>query len=89
MSFTDDLSSAEWGLGPVTDAGMDFVSVRWQGKVKPQFAEVHTFYVSSDDGAKLWVDNVVMIGDGWPSPACSAPLCSLIEANMSISRRAC
>ena len=49
---------------------MDFVSVRWQGKVKPQFAEVHTFYVSSDDGAKLWVDNVVMIGDNHSPSSC-------------------
>jgi hypothetical protein len=24
----------QWGLGPVTDTGMDFVSIRWQGKVK-------------------------------------------------------
>jgi len=39
-----------WGLGPVTDAGMDFVSIRWQGKIKPQFAETHTFFLSSDDG---------------------------------------
>ena len=54
----------------MTDAGMDFVSVRWQGKVKPQFAEVHTFYVSSDDGAKLWVDNVVMIGDNHSPSSC-------------------
>lgn len=56
----------DWGLGAVTDAGMDYVSVRWQGKVKPLFAETHTFYISSDDGAKLWVDNVVMI-DRWDS----------------------
>jgi hypothetical protein len=24
----------DWGLGPLSDAGMDFVSIRWQGKVK-------------------------------------------------------
>ena len=56
----------DWGVGPVTDAGMDYVSIRWQGKVKPMFAETHTFFLSSDDGAKLWVDNVVMI-DRWDS----------------------
>jgi hypothetical protein len=31
---------------------------------QPLFAEIHTFSVTSDDGAKLFVDNVVMI-DRW------------------------
>ena len=56
----------DWGLGKVTDSAADYVSVRWQGKVKPLFAETHTFSLNSDDGAKLWVDNVVLI-DRWDS----------------------
>ena len=56
----------DWGLREVTDTGKDFVSIRWSGKVKPLYPETHTFFVSSDDGAKLWVDNVVLI-DRWDS----------------------
>jgi hypothetical protein len=40
--------------------------VRWQGKVKPLFTETFTFFVTSDDGAKLWVDNVPLV-DRWDS----------------------
>jgi hypothetical protein len=57
----------DWGLGKVTDSAADYVSVRWQGKVKPLFAETHTFSLNSDDGAKLWVDNVVLIGTAFAS----------------------
>ena len=51
----------DWGTGLLTETGADYVSVRWSGKVKSQVAETYTFYVTSDDGSKLWVDNVPLI----------------------------
>lgn len=32
-------------------------AVRWTGYVLPQFTEVYTFYTTSDDGVRLWVNN--------------------------------
>jgi hypothetical protein len=56
----------DWGTGMLTPTATDYVSVRWQGKVKPLFTETFTFFVTSDDGAKLWVDNVPLV-DRWDS----------------------
>ena len=39
-------------------------SVRWTGQVLPQFSETYTFYAITDDGVRLWVNNVLLI-DNW------------------------
>ncbi|MBI2927618.1 MAG: hypothetical protein HYY24_18125 [Verrucomicrobia bacterium] len=39
-------------------------SVRWTGQVEPKYSEDYTFYVSSNDGAHLWVDGRLVI-DNW------------------------
>jgi alpha-tubulin suppressor-like RCC1 family protein len=41
-------------------------SVRWIGRVLPQYSEVYTFYTYSDDGVRLWVDDQLLI-DQWGS----------------------
>lgn len=41
----------------------DGFSVRWTGKVTPRFTDVYTFYVMSDDGARLWVDGQLLVDD--------------------------
>jgi len=56
----------DWGTGLLTATATDYVSVRWAGKVKPYFTETYTFIVTSDDGAKLWVDSIPLI-DRWDS----------------------
>jgi hypothetical protein len=56
----------DWGTGLLTATATDYVSVRWEGKVKPFFTETYTFIATSDDGAKLWVDGVPLI-DRWDS----------------------
>ncbi len=38
-------------------------SVRWTGKIKPQFSETYTFYTTTDDGARLWVNGVQLVND--------------------------
>lgn len=39
-------------------------SVRWTGQVEPKYSEDFTFYVRSNDGARLWVDGKLII-DRW------------------------
>ena len=39
-------------------------SARWTGQIAAQFSETHTFYVTADDGVRLWVNNQLLV-DGW------------------------
>ncbi|MFL5744436.1 MAG: PA14 domain-containing protein [Niastella sp.] len=39
-------------------------SVRWKGYVLPAFSETYTFYVNTNKGARLWVNNQLII-DNW------------------------
>jgi hypothetical protein len=49
---------------PVPTMAMDSYSVRWTGQVEPLSTGLYTFYVSSDDGVRLWVGGQLVI-DGW------------------------
>jgi hypothetical protein len=51
-----------WGTGfGDPNVGRELFSVRWTGKVTPQFTETYRFYANSDDGVRLWVNNVQII----------------------------
>jgi hypothetical protein len=72
MDFTD-LKTArldprvnfDWGTGsPDAALSQDGFSVRWSGFIKPRHTETHTFYATSDDGVRLWVNGVQVI-DSW------------------------
>lgn len=39
-------------------------SARYEGKIKAQFDETYTFYLTHNDGGKLWVNNSLLI-DQW------------------------
>ncbi len=76
--FTDDYLSSErldniridavvnftWGEGAVSTFGMDFVSIRWEGYVRPLHSEAYTFWLDADDHARLWIDGILLI-DSW------------------------
>ncbi len=48
----------DWGSGvPIGGVASDTFSVRWYGQVEPEFSEEYAFYVTADDGARLWVDD--------------------------------
>src|SRR5260221_1375911 len=49
---------------PAPGVNPDLFSVRWTGQVQPQYSENYTFYVLSDEGAKLWVNGQLLI-DKW------------------------
>ncbi len=58
----DATVSFNWGAGsPDPSIGVDTFSVRWSGTVTPLFSETYTFYVKSDDGARLWVNGQQLV----------------------------
>ena len=55
----------DWGSGPpIAGIGLDTFSVRWRGQIAPRHSQIYTFATTSDDGIRLWVNNVLLI-DQW------------------------
>jgi hypothetical protein len=52
-----------WGDpgSPDPKVGNDSFSARWTGEVEAAFTETYTFYTTSDDGARLWVNGVQVV----------------------------
>jgi len=62
---TDANINFNWGTGsPDASIGADTFSVRWTGKLRPRCSELYTFYTTTDDGVRLWVNGQKII-DGW------------------------
>jgi len=54
-----------WGTNsPGTPIGVDYFSVRWTADLEIAVADAYTFIVRTDDGARLWL-NDQMIVDSW------------------------
>jgi hypothetical protein len=53
---------------------------RWQGEIQPEFGEPYTFYVTANDGVRLWVDDELLI-DQWSSQASSVRTSPPINLN--------
>ncbi|MFC5683088.1 RICIN domain-containing protein [Flavobacterium sp. MAHUQ-51] len=55
----------EWGMSsPNANVNSNQFSVRWTGKIKPKYSGEHVFYVTSDNGRRLWINNQLII-DKW------------------------
>ena len=53
-----------WGNNaPGAGVPADNFSVRWTGKVTPLYSQTYTFYLNVYDGARLWVNNQLIIDD--------------------------
>jgi hypothetical protein len=64
LTRTDPVVDFNWGTSaPHASVPADNFSVRWSGKVQPQFTETYTFYTYNDDGARLWVNGVQLVND--------------------------
>jgi len=62
---TDSVVNFNWGNGsPDPRISADHFTVRWTGAVQPQFNETYTFYTTTDDGVRLWVNGQLVI-DQW------------------------
>jgi hypothetical protein len=65
VTRTDQRVVFQWSTGsPDPAIGADTFSVRWTGDVVPTTTETFTFYSKTDDGARLWVNNVLLV-DKW------------------------
>jgi hypothetical protein len=57
-----------WGNHSPPGIGGDTFSALWRGQVKPKYSETYTFYTTSDDGVRLWVNGQKVI-DNWTDHA--------------------
>ena len=66
LSRVDPQINFNWGDpgGPDPAVGDDNFSARWTGEVEAAFTETYTFYTSTDDGVRLWVDGKLLV-DEW------------------------
>jgi hypothetical protein len=65
ITRTDATVNFDWGSSaPMTGIGADTFSVRWNGQVQAVNSETYTFYTTTDDGVRLWVNNQLII-DKW------------------------
>ncbi len=64
LSRTDAGVDFQWGTAaPAVGVPADNFSVRWTGQVSPRYSGVTTFYTSSDDGVRLWVNGQQLINN--------------------------
>ena len=69
LSRLDPAVNFHWAAGsPDPAIGSDTFSARWTGEIQPRYGETYTFYTTSDDGIRLWVNGVLVI-DNWTDHA--------------------
>lgn len=62
---TDATVNFDWGTGsPDPSISVDHFTAIWTGALQPQFDEIYTFYTTTDDGVRLWVDGKLVV-DEW------------------------
>lgn len=55
----------DWGASSADPVlKVDKNSIRWTGQIEPKFTEKYTFFITSDNGRRLWIDNQLII-DKW------------------------
>ncbi|NJN88044.1 MAG: hypothetical protein HC881_19330 [Leptolyngbyaceae cyanobacterium SL_7_1] len=63
LSRTEGVNFDWKGGSPDARIGVDSFSARWSGKVQAPKSGEYTFYTSSDDGMRLWVDGKLLVND--------------------------
>jgi|GEM_PF-740037 len=65
FNSVDATINFDWGFGsPNAAVNADQFSTRWTGQIQPKYSEEYTFYVTSDNGRRLWINNQLII-DKW------------------------
>ena len=55
----------DWAFGsPNASVSSDNFSVLWAGQIQPKYSGEYTFYVTSNNGRRLWVNDQLIV-DGW------------------------
>jgi len=63
----DTTINFNWGSNaPNSYVGSDNYSVRWTGYIQPQTTGTYTFFINSDNGRRLWINDQLII-DKWIS----------------------
>lgn len=69
VTRVDPWIAFNWGTArPVPEVHYDTFSVRWTGAVVPRYTETYTLYLTTDDGARLWIDGNLVL-DKWGKQA--------------------
>ena len=64
LTRTDATVNFNWGSGsPNNVIAANTFSVRWQGQVQPNYSQTYTFYTTSDDGVRLWVNGTQLVNN--------------------------
>ncbi len=64
LTRVDPVLNFSWGAAaPVAGMGADTFSMRWTGNLLAMSAETYTFYLQSDEGARLWVNGRLLVDD--------------------------
>jgi PA14 domain len=62
LTQVDDTVNKNWGRGDIIpNVAKDYVSVVWKGYLKPLFDEDYKFYVESNDGVRVYVNDQIVI----------------------------
>ncbi len=62
LTRVDATVNFDWGTGsPNALVNADQFSARWTGQVQPRYYGKYTFYLTADDGCRLWVNNQQII----------------------------
>jgi YVTN family beta-propeller protein len=67
---TDDEVAFYWpeGVAPLPGVSLDRYSVRWSGRIRPNYSEDYTFFLVSDEGVRLWLNDELIV-DRWTPAA--------------------
>lgn len=77
----DPAINFDWGGGaPIIPVGVDDFSVQWNGYVKPTTTGSYTFYISGDDGIRLYLDGS-LIANYWSDHADSEVASTTVTLN--------
>lgn len=61
----DQFVDMDWGTDElITTYAGDYISIRWTGLLLPPVTEEYTFYISGDDGVRLYISDELKI-DEW------------------------
>ena len=66
-----------WGTGAPSGVGAETFSVRWEGDIEVPRSGGYTFYTTSDDGVRLWVDDKLMV-DNWTNHAATEDIGTIV-----------
>ncbi len=69
LTRLDPVVNFNWNAGaPDPSISTIYFMVRWHGQVQPLYSGTYTFYTSSDDGTRLWVNGQLVVSQ-WQAQA--------------------